>query len=196
MVLSDLISIPQHRDREYPEAWLLMGASISHRGKPASLLTPAQLCPGWSISPTDTGSQTGEALWGIWLVFQCAGHRCRYAAIVWNCIIRKFTLHEKKKGLKRINKIKNNILKYWLNTVFKCFILFLCYVVIIELKMYSWNTAFYKIALQITSYHSSSLSLYVWFYTAWLLFREYFPFGKVPNTHITFYPFQPVQWIF
>lgn len=38
MVLSDLISIPQHRDREYPEAWLLMGASISHRGK-ACLIT-------------------------------------------------------------------------------------------------------------------------------------------------------------
>lgn len=51
MILSDLISIPQHRDGEYPEAWLLMGASISHCGKPASLLTPAQLCPGWSISP-------------------------------------------------------------------------------------------------------------------------------------------------
>lgn len=51
MILSDLISIPQHRDREYPEAGLLMGASISHCGKPASLLTPAQLCPGWSISP-------------------------------------------------------------------------------------------------------------------------------------------------
>lgn len=82
MLLSDLISIPQHGHREYPEAWLLMGASISHRGKPASLLTPAQLCPGWLISPTDTGSQTGEALRGVRLVFQCAGHRCRHAASV------------------------------------------------------------------------------------------------------------------
>lgn len=51
MILSDLISIPQHRAGEYPEARLLMGASISHCGKPASLLTPAQLCPGWSVSP-------------------------------------------------------------------------------------------------------------------------------------------------
>lgn len=51
MIPSDLISIRQHRDGEYPEAGLLMGASISHCGKPASLLTPAQLCPGWSISP-------------------------------------------------------------------------------------------------------------------------------------------------
>lgn len=51
MIPSDLISIPRHRDRESPEAGLLMGASISHCGKPASLLTPAQLCLGCSVSP-------------------------------------------------------------------------------------------------------------------------------------------------
>lgn len=38
MILSDLISIPQLRDREYPEAWQLMGASVSHCGK-ARLIT-------------------------------------------------------------------------------------------------------------------------------------------------------------